>query len=250
MKYPDDFLNKIICGDSIDVMREMPNECVDMFITSPPYNIGLGYDEYDDTLSQEDYEMFSYEWIWEAYRIASDTTRFYLVLDDKLIWSLKPLAEEIGWDFVQLLTWCKPNLSRKIGRITGDWNYLSENILLFRKGKRTPMLRSEISNTHNWFVETTPQSNFKKNYQHRVHPAQFPVSLIKKIISRTPGQVVLDPFCGVGSVCIAAKELNRDYIGIDMSEKYCELAKDRLMGNKTTIEQKYMFDEENKNANI
>ncbi len=115
-----------------------------------------------------------------------------------------------------------------MGRITGDWNYLSENILLFRKGKRTPMLRSEISNTHNWFVETTPQSNFKKDYQKRVHPAQFPVELIRKIISRTPGQVVLDPFCGAGSVCIAARDMDRDYIGIDLSEEYCRLAEERL----------------------
>ena len=249
MKYPDDFLNKIICGDSIDVMKEIPDESIDITITSPPYNLGLKYDTYDDNITLAGYEAFSLNWVYEAFRVTKDTGRLYLVLDDKLIWMMKPLAEEIGWDFVQLLTWCKPNFAGR-GRINGDWNFMSEFVLLFRRGKRNMMLTSDLTTTHNWFVETSPQSNFKRDYQQKVHPAQMPVNLVRKWIARTPGQVVLDPFCGAGSVCIAAKELNRDYIGIDMSKNYCELAKDRLMGNKTTIEQKYMFDEENKNEKI
>ena len=56
----------------------------------------------------------------------------------------------------------------------------------------------------------------------------MPVNLIRKWISRTPGQVVLDPFCGTGSVCIAARDMGRDYIGIEISEEYCRLAEERL----------------------
>ena len=56
----------------------------------------------------------------------------------------------------------------------------------------------------------------------------MPVNLVRKWIARTPGQVVLDPFCGAGSVCIAARDMGRDYIGIDMSEEYCRLAEERL----------------------
>ena len=249
MKYPDDFLNKIICGDSIDVMKEIPDESIDITITSPPYNLGLKYDIYDDNITLAGYEAFSLNWVYEAFRVTKDTGRLYLVLDDKLIWMMKPLAEEIGWTYAQLLVWCKPNFAGR-ARISGEWNMMTENILLFRKGKRTKMqndrsLMDKLSvTTHNWFVETSPQSNFKRDYQQKVHPAQMPVNLVRKWIARTPGQTVLDPFCGAGSVCIAAKELNRDYIGIDMSKNYCELAKDRIMGNKTTIEQKFMFDEE------
>ena len=112
---------------------------------------------------------------------------------------------------------------------------MSEYALLFRKGKRTPMRNpKELKiNTHNWFVETVPQSNFKKDYQKKVHPAQMPVSLVRKWVARTPGQVILDPFCGVGSVCIAAKELDRDYIGIDLSEEYCRLARERINENNS-----------------
>ena len=90
------------------------------------------------------------------------------------------------------------------------------------------MLTSDLTTTHSWFKETAPQTNFKKDYLKKVHPAQMPVNLIRRWISRTPGQVILDPFCGAGSVCIAARDMGRDYIGIELSEEYCKLAEERL----------------------
>lgn len=229
LKYPDDYVNKIICRDFLEIWGGIPSSTIDITITSPPYNIGLDYDTYEDNISSEEYINFSTQWLCNVYDLTVDTGRLYLVLDDRLIWKLKPIAEEIGWTYVQLLTWNKPNFAGK-ARFSGDWNQMTEYVLLFRKGKSTKMLNPrEIKvTTHNWFVETAPQSNFKKDYQKKVHPAQMPVNLIRKWIARTPGQVVLDPFCGAGSVCIAAKELGRDYIGIDLSEEYCRLAEERL----------------------
>jgi site-specific DNA-methyltransferase (adenine-specific) len=203
-----------------------------MTITSPPYNIGLKYDTYEDNISSSEYTNFAYDWMSSVYTATKETGRLYCVLDDKLIWKLKPIAEEIGWKYVQLLTWCKQNFAgrSKSGgrRINGDWNFMNEYVLLFRKGKRNMMLANEITTTHSWFKETVPQTNFKKDYLQKVHPAQMPVNLVRKWIARTPGQVVLDPFCGAGSVCIAARDMGRDYIGIDLSEEYCRLARERL----------------------
>jgi len=229
MKYPDDFINKIVCLSCFQAFNFMPDEIIDITITSPPYNIGLNYDTYEDNISSKEYLLFSEQWLSEVYKLTKDTGRLYLVLDDRLIWKLKPIAEEIGWNYVQLLTWNKPNFAGK-ARFSGDWNQMTEYVLLLRKGKSTKMLNPrEIKvTTHNWFIETAPQSNFKADYQKKVHPAQMPVNLIRKWIARTPGQVVLDPFCGAGSVCIASKELGRDYIGIDLSEEYCRLAEERL----------------------
>jgi site-specific DNA-methyltransferase (adenine-specific) len=211
-------------------MRDMPNDSIDITITSPPYNIGLNYDTYEDNISSDEYTRFTTNWLDVLYSITKETGRLYCVLDDRLIWNVKPIAESIGWKYVQLLTWNKPNFAGK-ARFSGDWNQMTEYVLLLRKGKSTKMLnpRDIEVTTHNWFVETAPQSNFKNDYQKKVHPAQMPVNLIRKWISRTPGQVVLDPFCGAGSVCIAAKELGRDYIGIDISEDYCMLAIERLL---------------------
>ena len=231
MKYPNNFLNKIICGNSIEIMRGI-GEIIDITITSPPYNIGLNYDTYEDNISSDEYYEFSHDWLDSVYAITKETGRLYCVLDDRLIYLLKPIIEEIGWTYVQTLAWCKPNFASK-ARYSGDWNQMIEFPLLFRKGKSTKMLNPKPIEdlkvtTHNWFVETSPQSNFIKNYQKKVHPAQMPVNLVRKWIARTPGQVVLDPFCGAGSVCIAARDMGRDYIGIDMSEEYCRLAEERL----------------------
>jgi DNA modification methylase len=233
MKYPDDYINKIICGDYESIIDYgIPSDSIDITITSPPYNIGLDYgDKYDDNISAIEYVDFCYNWLGSVYAITKETGRLYCVLDDRLIWDMRVIAEEIGWNYVQLLAWCKPNFAGK-ARFSGDWNSMTEYVLLFRKGKSTKMLNPKLEDlkvtTHNWFVETAPQSNFKRDYQKKVHPAQIPVNLIRKWIARTPGQVVLDPFCGAGSVCIAAKELGRDYIGIDISEEYCRLAEERI----------------------
>ena len=158
------YLNKIICGDSLEIMKwKLAPESVDIIITSPPYNIGLEYDTYEDNISSEEYMYFTDEWLASAYRVTKDTGRLYCVLDDRLIWKVKPLAESLKWNYVQLLAWCKPNFSGK-GRINGDWNFMNEYVLLFRKGKRSMMLTSDITTTHSWFKETAPQTNFKKDY--------------------------------------------------------------------------------------
>ena len=102
---------------------------------------------------------------------------------------------------------------------------MSEPILLFNKGGRTPMLNGE-GTTHNYFVIPTPQSNW--NLEQKEHPAQWPELLPRSILSRTPGNIVLDPFMGTGTTLRAAKTLGRKAIGIDVDEASCEIAAKRM----------------------
>ena len=81
------------------------------------------------------------------------------------------------------------------------------------------------SNTHSYFEICTPQSNFKEG---RFHPAQFPIELPDRIISRTPGNIVMDPFMGSGSTGIAAIKNQRNFIGIEIDPDYYEIAKKRI----------------------
>ncbi len=62
------------------------------------------------------------------------------------------------------------------------------------------------------------------------HPAPFPVALVERIISSTDAKIILDPFMGSGSTAVAAKRLDRDFVGIEISEEYCEMSRDRLSG--------------------
>ena len=184
-------------------------------MTSPPYNVGLRYDSYNDRIPDEEYKDLNREWLADAYRVMAESGRMYVVLGDSMLWWFRDMAIEAGWIFTQKLVWCKPNFVGSAGKVKNDWNYMTQDILLFRKGKRTPM-QSGDTTTHNWFIETVPQSNF---HEGRIHPAQFPVSLCMRILDRTPGEPVLDPFAGSGSVAVAAKKSGLTFIGFEIVEE-------------------------------
>ena len=110
---------------------------------------------------------------------------------------------------------------------------MSEPILLFNKGGRTPMLNGE-GTTHNYFVIPTPQSNW--NLEQKEHPAQWPELLPRCILSRTPGDVVLDPFMGSGTTGVAALRLGRNFIGFERDPKYHAIAMKRLRAAREQLE--------------
>lgn len=220
--YQDDYAT-IYHGDCREILPTLPK--VDLIFTSPPYNVGLKYISYNDDMPDDKFEEFCKEISLLLFEMANESARYYSVVSDKMLWHYKESAEVSGWKYCQKLTWCKPNLAGG-ARIGGDWNYMSEDILLFRKGKRTAMING-CGTTHNYFVISSPQSNFNGE-KAKIHVAQFPIELPKKIISRTPGETTLDPFMGSGTTLRAAKDLQRKAIGVEIEEKYCEIAAKRL----------------------
>lgn len=212
--------------------RNMPlaDESVNIILTSPPYNVNLPYEDYSDNLPDDEFREFMKAFLFEAYRVCAESARMYCVLGDNIIWWFKQMAEDVGFHYVQILTWCKPNLVRGGRGIKNDWLYMSEHILLFRKGIRIPMLNGGIeTTTFNWFKEAVPQTNFKAG---RIHVAQFPYSLCRRILARTPGRVVLDPFCGSGQVLRAARALGREAIGIEIGTKTIHKSYDFVMNHR------------------
>ena len=218
---------EIICGDCLDVMRGMADNSVNIVFTSPPYNKGIAYVTHDDRMDEEAFWQLQEDWVSAAFRVASDGARMYATIGDAMLWNFRAAAERGGWRYHQLLAWCKPNLVGGGGRITGDWNFLLEACLLFHKGKRTPMLSASDTRTHNWLVATATQSNFNGDLK-KVHPAQMPIAVAYRWLSRTPGDVVMDPFMGSGTTGVAALQLGRRFIGIEISPEYCEIARKRL----------------------
>ncbi|GAH87649.1 unnamed protein product, partial [marine sediment metagenome] len=217
---------KIICGDCLEVMRKIPNKSIDLVIADPPFNLGLDYGNFNDQK-----EIFEY-WNWlddriqQIHRVLKNDTRFYIFHSDNGIFELKATCEfNRHFKFHQILVWHRPNLINP-RRISRDWHQLHELILLFQKGKRTKMISSATgANCYSVQIHASPQSNFKGG---RDHPAQKPISLLAALISRSPGQIFLDPFCGVGTSLIAAKNLKRDFIGIEINPDYCKIAEERL----------------------
>jgi DNA modification methylase len=224
--WPEDFINKIICGDCLEVMKEMPGECIDFCIADPPWNVGKDYEKFNDKKEENEYWNWLKERLSQIFRVLKKNSRFYCFHGDKQIFKLKPLCEELGFNYHQTLIWHKRNLcSFRSGRITGDWHFMHESILLFHKGKRSPMITGHQFNCFSVFIYPSPQSNFKGG---RDHPAQKPLNLMKHIISRTRGDLILFPFLGSGVDTRAAKDLKRNYIGIEINPDYCKIAEERL----------------------
>jgi len=226
VNWPTDFLNKIICGDCLEIMRQMPDESVDLCIADPPFNVGKNYGKTtNDKQSHADYWAWLKDRLIEIYRLLKENSRLYIFHTDIGVFQLKPLCELIGFRYSQTLIWYGPNLVGSRGRISKDWHCMHENILLFYKGKRTPMLSTHESNCYSVQVCVRPQSNFKGG---RDHPAQKPSKLLNSLISRSPGQVILFPFLGSGVDTRAAKDHHRDFVGIEINSDYCEIAEERL----------------------
>ena len=216
----------IYCGDCREILPLLPDKSVDLVLTSPPYNIGLDYgDSFIDKISDDEWHKFTDDWLREGYRIASDGCRMYVAVSEKMLWWFKPMLEDVGWTYSQIFVWCKTNFVGGTRRISGEWNAMTDWILISRKGKRLPMIRWNDTNTVNWYACATPQSNFNEG---RYGPAQLPIKLVSRLISRTPGDIITDPFMGTGTTLRAAKNLNRKSIGIEISEEYCEIAAKRL----------------------
>ena len=236
------FINKIICGDAISVMKNIPDGTIDLVVTSPPYNLknstgsGMkdgrggkwanaalqnGYSHHDDCMPHDEYVKWQRECLNEMMRIIpEDGAIFYnhkwrvqggLLQDRQDIVSGFPVRQIIIWKW-------KGGLNFNAGYFLPTY----EVIYLVTKPK---FKLAKKANAYGDVWEFMQEMDNE-------HPAAFPVSLIDRIIGSTEAQIILDPFMGSGTTAISAMNFGRDYIGIDISPKYCKMAKDRIKKHK------------------
>lgn len=241
------------------MLRTLPDEIIDLTVTSPPYNVGKQYDQWNDIQSTADYEKLIRTTIMHLYRITKKGGRLCLNVPlmgnswfkqktDGLIFypsTYMHICESNDWILREFLVWHKCS-ERNIFNIGGDstaWgSWLSpkspycrcftEVILVYHKETSELQHNGESDLTKLEFMEYTRSSWFfyPENRFLDEHPAPFPEELPKRCIKLYTfiGDVVLDPFCGTGTTCLVASKLNRRYIGIDISQKYCNISKSRL----------------------
>ena len=241
------FINKIHCADSLDIIKKFPDNCIDIVLTSPPYNFGINYENTNDVNIWEDYFNKLFNIFRECVRVLKDSGRIIInvqpmfsdyipthhlisnfFLKEGLIWKGEIIWEKnnynckyctwgswkspsspylkYSWEFVEIF--CKNSLKKE-----GDKNNIDIEAEEFKKwvyGK--------------WSI--APERNMKK-YK---HDAMFPEELVKRLIKlfSYKNDIVLDPFNGAGTTTKVAKQLNRKFIGIDISEEYCKTAENRL----------------------
>lgn len=241
------FINKIHCADSLELIKKFPDNCIDIVLTSPPYNFGINYENTNDVNIWEDYFNKLFNIFRECVRVLKDSGRIIInvqpmfsdyipthhlisnfFLKEGLIWKGEIIWEKnnynckyctwgswkspsspylkYSWEFVEIF--CKNSLKKE-----GDKNNIDIEAEEFKKwvyGK--------------WSI--APERNMKK-YK---HDAMFPEELVKRLLKlfSYKNDIVLDPFNGAGTTTKVAKQLNRKFIGIDISEEYCKTAEDRL----------------------
>lgn len=230
-------------GDCLERMKEIESGSVDMVLTSPPYNMNLRirngkycsrqivkeistkYESFSDNLPMEDYYQFNKNVLDECLRV-SDLV-FYNV---QILTGNKPALFKLMGTFnekiKELIVWDKCAAQPAIG--SGVMNSQFEILLVLQNSspesrafKCSSFNRGTISNL--WTIKRGRKID-------KSHGAVFPIELAEKVISNfsIAGGCVLDPFLGVGTTGVACKNLNRDFIGIELDEAYFKIAQDRI----------------------
>jgi DNA modification methylase len=244
---PKEFANKIIVGDSEEVLKKFPDNCIDLIFTSPPYNFGLQYENHKDGINWQEYFNKLFKIFKECIRVLKYGGRIVVnvqplfsdyipihhiisnfFMENKMIWK-----GEIIWD--------KHNYSCKY-TAWGSWKspsnpylkYTWEFLEIFCKGTLTHKGNKKFADISadefkKWVYAKwdIPPEYRMKEYG---HPAMFPEELARRVIKlfSFKGDTVLDPFNGVGTTTLVAKQLGRIYVGIDISEEYCKKAEERI----------------------
>jgi len=176
-------------------------------------------------------------WAWmhdifsETWRVQKDNSYLYVSHTDRGIFSLKPILEDIGYHFLQMIVWYGPN-GYSMQRSRKTWSYRHEPILIFEKGD-APFL---LDHTGVWYTSVIeaarPQSNFRDK---RTHPTQKPLSLYHKILDRTPGEIIYDPMIGSGTTAVAAKILGRRWLAFEIDPDVAERARERVRNTQPPL---------------
>jgi len=237
LNYPEDYINKIICGDCLEAMKGIPDKSVDLVLTDPPYNISQKNKIFRDYRSGKRADIsFDYgEWDYgfDIIPILNETKR---ILKDYGQWIIFCAEQQIGmyrkWlgdngHFKQIIIWEKLNplpQFRKCG-----YRQSTEIIMWAYNNKPTKkeqhfnfLLQEEMKNIYRYPI--------CGGNERTSHPTQKPLKLIKKLLEIHSNQndIVADLFLGSGTTAVACKELGRRYIGIEISPEYCEIARNRV----------------------
>ncbi|EOS26195.1 hypothetical protein C806_01411 [Lachnospiraceae bacterium 3-1] len=244
-------------GDSLQVLKKIRDSSVDMIFADPPYSIKK--EDWDTFQSQEEYIKFSVKWIKEASRILKDKGTLYICGFSEILADIHHPAMKYFYN-CRWIIWHYKNKAN-LGK---DWGRSHESILCLRKSKKHTMNIDAIRipyNSHTLKYPSHPQAetsqygNGKKrdNWtpnplgakpkdvieipttcngmgEKTPHPTQKPEELLRKIIlaSSNENDIVLDPFVGSGTTAVCAKQLNRQFIGIEQNGEYLDWAVNRL----------------------
>ena len=264
----ENYINKVINGDTIDVRSEMPEGWVDLVVTSPHYNVGIKYDEHNDEIVMDEYWEWSEKWLTEVYRLLKDDGRMAINIPYEVnvqarggrvffASEMYQVMKKVGFKFYGIVDLEEDSPHRSKTTAWGSWMSPSspyiynpkECVILaykkvhIKKVKGEPQWKGEPYLTEEGKNKVAYAEQDKKEFMELVFgqwkyfadtrtltKATFSMDIPEKAIKilSYKNDVVLDPFNGSGTSCVAAVVHDRRWVGIELSSNYCEIAKQRI----------------------
>ena len=248
---PSEYENGILVGDCVELMDALPESSIDMVFADPPYNLQLGgelhrpnnskVDGVDDAWDQFDgfaaYDTFTRDWLNAARRVLKPDGTLWVIGSYHNIYRVGAILQDIGFWMLNDVIWRKtnpmPNFRGR--RFTNAhetllWCARSQNSKYQFNYDAMKALNDDLQMRSDWLLPLcTGAERLKKNGK-KAHPTQKPETLLYRVVlsSTEVGDVVLDPFFGSGTTGAVAKQLGRNYIGLERDPDYAKLAGKRL----------------------
>ena len=259
---------RIINGDCVEVMKKLPEGCIDLVVTSPPYGVGIEYDVHEDDVEFKEYIEFAKAWLSETYRVLKDDGRIALNIPYEInrqkkggriffVSEMWQIMKEIGFGFFGIVDLEEQSPHRSKTTAWGSWMNSSSPyiynpkecvILAYKKFHKkqtkgqpqwigTPVVQEDGKTKMTYLDED------KKEFMELVYgqwsyfadtktltKATFSMDIPTKAIKilTYKNDIVLDPFCGSATTMVAAEVLDRRWIGIELSPNYTKIGTDRV----------------------
>ncbi|WP_419917158.1 DNA-methyltransferase [Candidatus Poriferisodalis sp.] len=254
-------------GDCIDLLAALPDESIDLTVTSPPYNIGK---EYERPLALEDYLEWCGKWMAEVYSVTRTTGAFWLNLGyvpvegrgkavplPYLLWNASPFffLQEVVWHYgagVSARRSLSPRNEKFLWYVKDPSNYtfnldaIRDPNVKYPNQKKNGKLKCNPlgkNPTDVWSIPKVTSGRNRSSTERTPHPAQFPEAVIERVVkgSSNPGDLILDPFVGSGTLTLVAHRLDRLAVGFDVRSDYLDIAVSRIeqsqsAGTKLSLE--------------
>lgn len=245
------YLNKIINGDCISLLNDMPANSVDLIFADPPYNLQLKgelyrpnqtkvdavNDEWDKFSSFEEYDKFSYDWLNACKRVLKDNGTIWVIGSYHNIFRIGKVMQDLGFWVLNDILWIKTN---PMPNFKGTrFNNAHETLIWASKKqdsrfkfhyKALKTFNDDKQMRSDWYIPICNGNQRIKVNGQKAHSTQKPEELLYRIIlsSSDVNDVVLDPFMGSGTTGAVAKKLGRNFIGIEKEEAYINIANERI----------------------
>jgi len=242
------YLNKIIHGDCLKILKTIPDNSVDMTFADPPFNLNKKYNSYSDRRSLDTYLLWCKQWLAEIVRVTKTSGSIFVHNIPKWLTYYASFLNEIA-DFKHWISW--DAMSRPLGKTLMPTHY---GILFYAKDRKLNRFY-EIRHPHkrcrkcNVLLKDyggkkaglhpfgplisdvwTDLHRIKHAKNRDNHPCQLPETILERLILMTTdeGDIILDPFNGTGTTVIAAKRLGRKFVGIEIDKEYVAIAEEKL----------------------